>query len=363
MKIWFLEGYIGSRDQLQRIRLSHFPFRIGRQDGLSMVLDHNGISRLHAEIDQDGGQLYVTDLNSTNGTYVNRKLITGRATIHDGDILHIADKEFRLLSEAKTTGYNMQLTREGILELPDKLPQGSREFQDLLLENQVIAVFQPIVDRQNHTVHAYEMLGRGRHRDLSEAPLDLFRIAESLDMEVHLSELFRQVGIDLAHRADPSGCYFTNIHPNEMRQPERLLSEMEKIRASYPNLALVLEIHEAAVANREVLQQVRDRLREADVGIAYDDFGTGQARLVELAEVPPDYVKLDISLMRDIDSAPPAKQQMVRMLVNYAREMSIQVVAEGINSDAEAKFCDDLKIDLLQGFRYGDPEPLVEDGA
>ncbi len=358
MKVWFLEGYIGARDQLQRIRLSHFPFRIGRQEGLSMVLDHNGISRLHAEIDQEGERLYVTDLNSTNGTYVNRELISGRQPIADGDILHVADKEFRLLSESKTTGYNMMLTREGILDLPEDLPKGSRELQELLMQSQVTALYQPIVDRRNHTVHAYEMLGRGDHPSLSEAPLDLFRIAESLDMEVHLSELFRHVGVELAHAGDPDGCYFTNIHPNEMRDPDRLLTYMEEIRANYPKLALVLEVHEAAVANRQVLQRVRDRLREADIGIAYDDFGTGQARLVELAEVPPDYVKLDISLMRDIDSAPPGKQQMVRMLVNYAREMNIQVIAEGINSDAEAKFCDDLKIDLLQGFRYGRPETL-----
>ncbi len=359
MKIWFLEGYLGARGMLQRVRLSHFPFRIGRQDGLSLVLDHNGISRLHAEIDAEGDRLFLTDLNSTNGTYVNRQLISGRQPIREGDIVHLADREFRLISEAKTTGYDLELTRQDIVDLPANLPQGSREFQQLLVEGRVSAVYQPIVDRRSHTVAAYEMLGRGCHEGLSEAPLELFRIAESLEMEVHLSELFRRTGIGLAQRADPAGCYFTNIHPHEMRDPDRLLSSMEEVRESYPDLALVLEIHEAAVANRQVLQQVRDRMNQANIGIAYDDFGTGQARLVELAEVPPDYVKLDISLMRDVDSAPAAKQQMVRMLVSYAREMNIQVIAEGINTDAEAKFCDDLKIDLLQGFRYGHPEPLA----
>ncbi|MDJ0655968.1 MAG: EAL domain-containing protein [Xanthomonadales bacterium] len=360
MKIWFLEGYIGTRDSLQRIRVTQFPFRIGRQTGLSLELDSSGISRLHAEIDQDSGGLTLTDLDSTNGTFVNRQPVNGRQRIRSGDILHFADKEFRLVSEAKTTGHNMMLTQQGILDLPEELPQGSRELQEMLMDNLVTAVFQPIVDRVEHTVHAFEMLGRGRHPALSESPAELFRIAESLDLEVHLSEIFRRVGVDLAQLSEQDCLFFTNIHPHEMRDAERLLASMERIRETYTELPLVLEIHEAAVADRTMLQQVRDRMDRSNIRLAYDDFGRGQARLVELAEVPPDYVKLDMSLMRDIDTAAAAKQQMVRMLTSYAQDMGIKVIAEGICSDGEAKFCDDVKIDLLQGYRYGKPEALVQ---
>ncbi|NND45438.1 MAG: EAL domain-containing protein [Xanthomonadales bacterium] len=358
MKIWFLEGYAGSRDTLNRVRIARFPFRVGRQEGLSLVLDSSGISRVHAEIQQDTAGLWVTDLNSTNGTFVNRKPVNGRQIVRSGDIVHFADIEFRLVSEAKTTGHNMKLTQQGIMDLPENMPKGSRELQQLLMDNLVTSVYQPIVDRESHTLHAFEMLGRGRHPELSESPLDLFRIAESMGLEIHLSELMRRTGMDLAAQSGLDMPFFTNIHPHEMKDPERLLVAMEALREGFPDMQIVLEMHEAAVAKREMLQHVKDRMSDADIKIAYDDFGSGQARLVELAEVPPDYVKLDISLMKEIDTAPPARQQMVRMLVNYAGEMNILVIAEGINSDGEAGFCDDLKIDLLQGYRYGRPEPL-----
>lgn len=359
VKVWFLEGFVGSHESLSRVRVASFPFRVGRQEGLSLVLDASGISRVHAEIEQDETGLWLTDLNSTNGSYVNRQPVSGRQRLQSGDIVHFADLEFRIVSEAKTTGHNLKLTQQGILDLPENLPKGSRELQQLLIDNLVTAVYQPIVDRESHTLHAYEMLGRGRHPQLAESPMELFRIAESMGVEVHLSELMRRVGVDLAALSEQDFPFFTNIHPHEMRDAERLLGAMESIREAFPDMSLVLEMHEAAVADRAMLQHVKDRMSDADIRVAYDDFGTGQARLVELAEVPPDYVKLDISLMREIDTAPPARQQMVRMLVNYAREMDIRIIAEGINSDGEAGFCDDLKIDLLQGYRYGRPEPLV----
>ena len=67
---------------------------------------------------------------------------------------------------------------------------------------------------------------------------------------------------------------------------------------------LILEIHEEAVPDIGLLRQLRDQLAAHGVGLAYDDFGAGQSRLTELAEVPPDYIKLDMRLVRDIHYIP-----------------------------------------------------------
>jgi len=138
----------------------------------------------------------------------------------------------------------------------------------------------------------------------------------------------------------------------------RLLNGLSTQLEQYSGLNLVLEVHESAVADRDVLLSLRDFMHEHDALIAYDDFGRGQARLLELAEVPPDYVKLDMSLVRDIDQAATAKQQMVQMLVRFAHDNDIRVVAEGINSDGEVAFCADLEVELLQGYRFGRPGDL-----
>ena len=338
--------------------MTGFPFVVGRQEGLSLVLDSAGMSRQHAQLEEIGGALYLEDLDSTNGTFLNGKRITGPVEVGSGDIIHFAEEEFRAISEEKSTVSNSKMTRQGISTLSENLPRGASQLQQTLLEGMVSAVFQPIVDRDGE-VFAYEMLGRGTHSELDEAPAGLFRIAESLGVEVQLSELMRRVGFDLAHSGDPHGRYFANIHPREIENLDRLFAEMEEIVIRYPDIKPVLEIHEAAVADRRLLDNMRARLNEMKIQLAYDDFGAGQSRLVELAEVPPDYVKLDMSLIRDIHIATDARQKMVQMIVDYARERHILTLAEGISKRGEADFCSELGFDYMQGYYYGRPNRLT----
>lgn len=358
LKYWYLEGYAGPRRALQRIRLFRFPFRVGREAGLPLALDSDGISREHAEFEDGGDHLLLRDLDSTNGTFVNREPIHRRVRVESGDIIHFGGEEFRLALEEKAARSNRETTREGLSRLSEHLPGGGRAMQQLLVDNLAGVAFQPIVRCSDGGTHAWEMLGRGRHPELSEAPGELFRIAESMGLEVHFSELLRRIGVEAAYGVHPDGLYFTNIHPDELVDTTRLLESMDELRHGYPDLKLVMEIHEAAVVDRPKLQRLRDHLRELDIDIAYDDFGRGQARIVELADVPPDYIKLDMELVKDIDLGSSAKQQMVEMFAGYARDNGIEVIAEGVNTDGEIAFCAGLGIDLVQGFRFGRPGDL-----
>ena len=356
LRVWFLEGFLGPRKSLQRIRLDHFPFRIGRQKGSSLMLEYDGISREHAEIDQVDGKLVVNNLKSTNGTFVNRVLVDSTEIFEHGDIMHLADLEFRLIAEYRDGDLDAKDTRQGIFGLPENMPTGSRELQELLARCDITAALQPIVanDAQS-SLFAYELLGRGTHPGLSSSPGELFRIAESLNEGVHLSEIMRRVGIREAYQFDPCARYFTNIHPLEVDDTGRLLDSLGNLRANYPDMDLVLEIHEKAITDSTAMGKLRYQLQESKIELAYDDFGAGQARLIELAEVPPDYIKLDMSLIRGIDRAGQARQEMVKMLVDYARERDILVVAEGIDCVEEADYCERIGCNLLQGFFYGKP--------
>ena len=140
---------MGPQQSLQRIRINRFPFKVGRQEGLSLVLDSAGMSREHAHIldaDDDPNHLVLKDLGSTNGTFINRDRIQGQHSLQNGDILHFADEEFRLVLEEQTTGVNLRMTQQVDLHLPRELPRGSREFEELLLDQLVTAVYQPIVN-------------------------------------------------------------------------------------------------------------------------------------------------------------------------------------------------------------------------
>ena len=94
--------------------------------------------------------------------------------------------------------------------------------------------------------------------------------------------------------------------------------------------------------------------------LAYDDFGAGRARLNELGEAPPDYLKFDIGLIRNIDRAPVRKQKLLEGLVKMAQELGIHAVAEGVESEAEAATCRELGFPMAQGYHFGRPAPIED---
>jgi EAL domain-containing protein (putative c-di-GMP-specific phosphodiesterase class I) len=89
--------------------------------------------------------------------------------------------------------------------------------------------------------------------------------------------------------------------------------------------------------------------------LAYDDFGSGQSRLVELATVCPDIVKFDIKFIREIHLAPRRQQQMVASLARMVRELNIVALAEGVECEAEHDVIVEMGFELGQGYLYGKP--------
>jgi EAL domain-containing protein (putative c-di-GMP-specific phosphodiesterase class I) len=89
------------------------------------------------------------------------------------------------------------------------------------------------------------------------------------------------------------------------------------------------------------------------MSLAYDDFGAGQARLLELSEAPPDFLKLSMRLIHGIDQAPSSRHRVLRSLVALARDLGTKTIAEGIETPGEAAVCADLGFDLAQGYHFG----------
>lgn len=355
-KAWFLEGYIGDSKLIRRLRLNEFPCRVGRQQDLTLPLDIAGVSRNHAEfIASDDGRLILRDLNSIEGTYINRQRLAGEQEVRAGDIIHFADQEFCLVVQDPAPAQPLHQTQT------EKLPQGAHEFQQMLLTGAVSAAFQPIVDAQGSVV-AHELLGRGAFPGLPFSPWQLFQIAERLDLEIPFSDLLRCHAVATACQIDPHGTYFFNIHPRETEQPDQLLRRMDRMRETFPTLRLVLEIHEVAVTDVPLIRRIRDHLKEIEIDLAYDHFGAGQARLIELTEVSPDYVKLDTVLIQGIDTATEAKRQMIAMFQKFLSGLGIATLAEGVETAAEAEVLRDLGIDLYQGYYFARPGALPVTG-
>lgn len=366
MSGWYLEGFEGDGESAYRIPLNRFPALVGRQLDLPVALHSNNVSRQHAEFTQAGGQLLVRDLDSTNGTFVNHHPVVASQALNAGDVVRFADVEFRVWRATGTLQEEAigDATRTAFFtpdEQVNRMPVGARQFEQLLQQKLIKPLFQPIVSARDARMTGLELLGRGCHPELSELPNPLFYLAEGLGRSVEFSEVLREFGVQAwatsGFRDIP---LFVNTHPRELKNCARLLQSLQRLRSQYPDAPLVLEIHEQAVTDESTLADLNDALERMNVGLAYDDFGAGQARLLELLNTPPYAVKFDISLIRDLDKLPRSRQEMIGLLVEVVKKGHTRALAEGVSHAGELAICRQLKFDLIQGFACGRPASLEQ---
>jgi len=205
------------------------------------------------------------------------------------------------------------------------------------------------------SIKGFEILGRSRLFGLT-TPHAMFSAAAVLDLESELSRMMRNEGMASARALPCNPLLFANTHPAELQEDGVLAFSLRELRESAPSARMVLEIHEAAVTCVKQMRELRAVLNELNIGLAYDDFGAGQARLVELGEVPPDCLKFDIELIHEIDRASPERQRMLASLVAIVKDLGIASLAEGVETEAEHESCRQMGFDFGQGYLYGKAE-------
>lgn len=353
---WFLEGLLG-QGRTWSIHIDPLPFMIGRQTDCHLHLIAREISRCHAQIYRDQDRLWVRDLGSTNGTYLNHHRIGAETPLKSGDVLHFGSLEFRV-SYREFLAEEKEGPSTGIFISPPVLPQQfvscAAEFDEMIGQEAALTLFQPIVTLPETQLIGYEVLGRGNYPGLPNDPRSLFGIAERLGREVELSELFRRIAINTAQHLPEGLPLFLNNHPAEL-DVSRMIESFQEIRQVAPSLSLILEINEKVVTDLSQMRRLREVLRDLDVGLAYDDFGAGQGRLMELIEVPPDYLKFDAMLIRNIHRQPTRFRQVLQTLVQMTKDLGIIPLAEGIECSEEAAVCTWLGFETAQGYYYGRP--------
>jgi EAL domain-containing protein (putative c-di-GMP-specific phosphodiesterase class I) len=231
--------------------------------------------------------------------------------------------------------------------------------RELIDRAAVTMLFQPIVPLPSGKPEAVEALGRGIYPGLPAGPVELFELAGALGPEAQreLSRLFRQRAVELVKDRKRAPVVFLNTHPSEFEAPG-LVESIKELRSAAPALRLVLEIHESTLGQIDFLAWLASRLGALDVQLAYDDFGAGEARLFELAEVPPHYLKFDRRFVDGIHDAPASRQRLLASLVAAARELQVATVAEGVERAEDAAACVRAGFSHAQGYHFGRPAPL-----
>ncbi len=357
---WYLEGVL-SDGKPWIIAVTPVPFTVGRNVSRHLCLAAGDVSRHHAVLDVHDGELFVHDLASTNGTFVNLKRIDGEeVALSQGDVLHFGSSEFRVWTNEPESDTDQTLSFN-MLEagLPNHFLASDREMRFLLDRRCVRHLIQPIVDLSDGTRRGYEIMARGTHPPLPAHPSELFVIAEALGHTVSLSRLLWEEGLSACAGLPGNPALFINVHPHEMECPT-LVPALREYREANPETPVTLEVSEKFITNLSVMTRLRRELLSLDMELAYDDFGAGQPRFLELVEVPPHVLKFDISLVRDIHERNGRHQQMVAKLVQMADDLGIATLAEGVECEAERDVCVDLGFTFAQGFFFGRPVEPAE---
>jgi len=291
-------------------------------------------------------------MQSTNGTFVNGERISEIVEVHEGDLIQFADMPFRLSCQCKE--------RESRTVQEDACDKalGLVQFDKLLHERAIVSYFQPIVDMQARTTKAYEVLSRSRLIGL-ETPAAMFHTAAQLSMEHELSRLMRIEGVRTSTMFPQPPHIYLNTHPVELAC-DGFLELMESLRRIAMSQEITIEIHEAAVTNAQTMKEIKAGLDDLQMYLAFDDFGAGQARLCELAEVRPHCLKFDRQMIHDIHLASHDRQQMLENLVRIVLELGVVPLAEGIESAEECQTCSQMGFVLAQGYFLGMPAPVTE---
>lgn len=350
---WFLSGPMGPGETLQHVPVDEPPFDVGRRSGVAMKLKFPTVSGRHASLEVCDGTLVLSDHGSTNGTYINGKRINGQPVpVQDEDLIHFAEAPFRVRRQSPTA-FTAGTISENVCDQALALVQ----FDRLMSQRLVRPHYQPIVKMRSAAPIGFEVLGRGSVFGL-ESVGAMFQAAEQLDLEVDLSRMLRWEGLRVGRELPDNPTLFVNTHPKELVDSSSLIRSMAQVRAMAQASDIVLEIHEAAVTDKDTMQRIRDSLSELDIRLAYDDFGAGQTRLAELVEARPDYVKFDIGLIRGISLEDENRMRMLTSLVQLVRDLDVAALAEGIETPEEAEACEKIGFDLAQGYFYGRPAPI-----
>ena len=219
----------------------------------------------------------------------------------------------------------------------------------ILDENLFDYHFQPIINVKTGEIYAYEALMRAR-TETNVSPLSIIKYAT---MQERLFDVERSTFLNVLHIVSENRETFGDAKVFINSIPGVMVSEgdLSDISAHLEKIAdrVVIELTEEAELNDDDLMQLKQFYQKLNIDIAVDDYGTGYSNVSNLLRYMPNYVKIDHSLISDINNQ-PKKQHFVREIIDFCHDNNIIALAEGVETTEEMRFAINLGADLIQGF-------------
>lgn len=234
-----------------------------------------------------------------------------------------------------------------------------QKIDQAIMSDMIIPVYQPIVDNSGNIIK-YETLMRvidekdGERRLVT--PFHFLDIAiENRQYDI-LSRTVIQKALD---RLSTNACTLSiNLTMDDIKNRSFLDDIYTMIKANKMEERVIIEITESqSVDNYSKLKSFVERFKRHGVRFAIDDFGSGYSNFQHILEIEPDYIKIDGSLIKDIDNDPRANI-LTHAITRFSHELGIKVIAEFVHSEAIFSILKDFGVDEFQGFYFS--EPLLE---
>lgn len=274
----------------------------------------------------------------------------GHALLSRNPFYRFERRVYAALAEASISDGESRRRRE--------LDQG-QELDRILRDTRLETVFQPIVDLRDGRVLGYEALSRGPAGSTLERPQSMFRAAVEAGLSPDLDRSCREAALEAVRRMAAPGKVFLNTLPHGLAddpdQQDELLDALQRVALDPGDLVLEFSEREAQ-PDPEAFADRLAKLKARRFAIALDDVGTGYASQAVLERLRPDFLKLDGSLVRGIDSN-LIKQELTTSLIRISARIGASVIAECVETAPEVQALIAAGAQFGQGYLLGAPAP------
>ncbi|UCG11889.1 MAG: EAL domain-containing protein [Deltaproteobacteria bacterium] len=251
---------------------------------------------------------------------------------------------------------------DSILEKERDWKRRTNMVKDMVRKRKIRTVYQPIVDLHHKEVIGYEALSRGLETGF-ESPDYLFKVASEADAVWRLERLCRSRALEGASQLEQGKLLFLNVEPGAIYDPAFLspetLTQMAAVGLSPERVVIELTEH-TDVKDFQDFRRTLQSFKRLGFKVAIDDVGSGYAGLKSIAELRPDFIKMDMSLARDLH-LDQVKQELVTTFAQFSERIGVKMILEGIESVDELKAVKRVGVRFAQGYHFALPDnPLPE---
>lgn len=284
--------------------------------------------------------------------------------VNRGEVARFVEKPFKhdRLIGAVDDALSTKLRMVEIARVQQRASQDEekRVLDECLQGNFIQVALQPLISSKGESqgsVYAFEALLRSTH-PVFDGPLSIIRAAERYGRLSMMAEVIADRVQDWLKMLAPNIKLFLNIHPEELASGEALLLRLQRLE-EWSN-RIVLEITERSKLQLiDSWEETLEQIEAMGFEIAIDDLGAGYASLSVLADLRPKYIKMDISIIRNVH-ADDRKKRLVSLMCDFANATNAIIVAEGIEVKEEVEALQECGVHLLQGFYFARPSLDVD---